>query len=266
MKIACWNVAGIRAIIKKGKLDEFAGDNNPDIICIQETKALESEVVLSEELKEMYPYRYWNSNSGLVQRKGLSGVAIFSRIQPEILLSKPEFDNEGRILSLTFKTDKLEFVLVTTYVPNSQSMASTRYNFRNEWNDKFNKYLESLGDKLIVCGDMNVAHQAIDICNPQQKYNKIPGFFNCERQNMSNMLQAGFVDIYRLLNENGRSSTYWSHMLKQPRSAENGWRIDYFLVKKELLMFIESNKLKYNFECCKEQYGSDHCPIILTIE
>ena len=261
MKIACWNVAGIRAIIKKGELDEFAGDNNPDIICIQETKALESEVILSDELKEMYPYRYWNSNTGLVQRKGLSGTAIFSKTEPIKVLPTAEFDNEGRIVSLVFKTESIEFVLVTTYVPNSQSMASARYNFRNEWNDKFNEYLKSLGDKLIVCGDMNVAHQEIDICNPKPKINKIAGFFNCERQNMTNMIMSGFIDVYRLLNENGRISTYWSHLLKQPRSAENGWRIDYFLVKNELLSMI-----KYNFECCQEQYGSDHCPIILTIE
>lgn len=266
MKIACWNVAGIRAIIKKGELDEFAGDNNPDIVCIQETKALESEVVLSEELKEMYPYRYWNSNTGLVQRKGLSGTAIFSKIEPIKVLPTPEFDNEGRIVSLVFKIKELEFVLVTTYVPNSQSMACQRYYFRNEWNNKFNEYLKSLGDKLIVCGDMNVAHKEIDICNPQQKYNKIAGFFNCERQNMTNMLRNGFVDIYRILNENVRNSTYWSHMLKQARSAENGWRLDYFLVKKELLLFMETNNIKYNFECCEEQYGSDHCPIILTIQ
>lgn len=260
MKIACWNVAGIRAIIKKGELDEFAGDNNPDIICIQETKALEAEVTLSEELKEMYPYRYWNSNTGLVQRKGLSGTAIFSKIEPIKVLPIPDFDNEGRIVSLHFKTDKLDFVLVTTYVPNSQSMGCERYNFRNEWNEKFNDYLKSLGNKVILCGDMNVAHEEIDIYNPSQKINKIAGFFNCERQNMSNMLDMGFVDIYRKLNPQGRSSTYWSHLLRQPRSAENGWRIDYFLVKKELL---ETNNI--NFECCEEQYGSDHCPIIFSL-
>lgn len=260
MKIVSWNVAGIRSILKKDCFYDFIGEENPDIICFQETKALENEVNLLEELKEMYPYRYWNSNNGESQRKGLSGTAIFSKIEAKIKYPTPLFDNEGRILTLGFKIEDKEFILVTTYVPNSQNMSSPRYNFRNEWNTKFNEYLLNLGDKVIVCGDMNVAHEDIDIYNPRQKYNKIAGFFNSERENMTNMLKMGFIDLFRYLNPSIKSSTYWSNFLKQPHTHDNGWRIDYFLIRKELLEYFN-----FNYKCYIDVSGSDHCPIELSL-
>lgn len=266
MKIISWNVAGIRALLKKEHFYNFIYEIDPDIICFQETKAFEKDVIFSKEFMNIYKYRYWNSNKGEVQRKGLNGIAIFSKLEPTMIYPIPEFDNEGRILSLGFKINNIEFILVSTYVPNSQKLGNVRYHFRNEWNNKFNNYVLNLGKNVIICGDMNVAHNDNDICNPRQKYNKIAGFFNCERQNMTEMLNLGFKDVFRTLNPLEKSSTYWSNFLKQERSNENGWRLDYFLIRTELLNFLEINKLNYKYNCFKEIKGSDHCPIIFCIE
>ena len=264
MKIVSWNVAGLRAMLKKSSFEEyiFGEQGNIDILCLQETKAQENQVQLNEKIIEKYPYRYWNSTKGITQRKGLSGVCIWSTSQPIKVLENPEWDEEGRIFALEFQ----DFVLINVYVPNSQKFEGNRYYFREKWNYQFSQYItdfisEYLDKDIIICGDMNVAHLDIDICNPKQKRNKVPGFFDNERADFSNLLNNNkLVDIYRIIHKGEQKSTYWSNFLKSERSKNNGWGIDYFLCSPSI---IESK-----VSSCKilmEILGSDHCPIELIL-
>jgi exodeoxyribonuclease III len=264
MKIVSWNVAGLRAMLKKDVFYEFINDesNNFDIICLQETKAEEHQVKLSEEIIEKYPYRYWNSTDGTTQRKGLSGTSIWCSSPPIKRLENAEFDNEGRILALEFE----KFILVNVYVPNSQAYDCERYKFREEWNTKFGIYIKQIQLKLkkdlIICGDMNVAHLDIDISNPKSKKNKVPGFFDNERFDFAYLLETyDMVDVYRDKNPKNQVSTYWSNFLKAPRKKENGWRIDYFLVSKSLY----EKGVVGNVEILMDIMGSDHCPLEFTL-
>lgn len=260
MKIISWNVAGLRALLKKNNLYDLLKNINPDIICFQETKAEEHQIELIDEIKQLYPYRYWNSNKGLVQRKGLSGTAIFSKIEPINILPIPLFDNEGRVISLEFNINNINFILINVYVPNSQKIGTERFNFRNIWNNELNKYLISLNKEIVLCGDMNVAHKDIDIVNPNSKRNKIAGFYDMERNNMSEIIfNMNYIDVYRYTNQNKQESTYWSNFLKQPRSEINGWRIDYFLISYNLFKIIKNN---HKYENLINIYGSDHCPLL----
>ena len=261
MNIVSWNVSGIRAIIKKNEFYNFIKKTMPDIICLQETKALESEVVLSDEFKEQYPYRYWNSTKGTTQRKGFSGVTIWSRIKPLNLVPMfPEFDEEGRIICMEFE----KFILVNVYVPNSQKFENERYYFREKWNTQFQEYISNLQKikDVIICGDMNVAHLDIDISNPKAKKNKVPGFFDIERTDFAYLLEMNsLIDVFRTLNPLKQKSTYWSNFSKTKRSKENGWGIDYFLISQKL---FETNIITV----CRihmDVKGSDHCPISISM-
>ena len=260
MQIVSWNVAGLRAMIKKEDFRNFFENIEYDIICLQETKALETEVILEENIKTCYPYRFWNSNNGLSQRKGLSGTCIWCKYQPIKCHSTPKFDIEGRIITLEFE----EFILINVYVPNSQKINTERYNFRNSWNNQFLEYLTELKNikNIIICGDMNVAHKEIDISNPKMKKNKVAGFFDFERIDFTNTLNSlNLIDVYRYINPDVQNSTYWSNFLKSPRTNTNGWRIDYFLISKEIL--DKSPLIKQDI--LNNILGSDHCPIVLKL-
>lgn len=261
MKILSWNVAGIRSIINKPEfLNVFNDDQNIlDIVCFQETKAEEHQVILPNEIKNKYIYRYWNSTKGTTQRKGFSGTSIWSLIPPIKKIDTPLFDEEGRILSLEFEN----FILVNVYVPNSQKYQSDRYLFRENWNKKFIEYLCDLRKckQLIICGDMNVAHNDIDISNPEKKKNKIAGFYDTERHDFTLLLnRVNLIDVFRNMYPLERKSTYWSNFLKALRNNNNGWRIDYFLISDNMLSTIKDYKILI------DTYGSDHCPILLELK
>ena len=259
MKIISYNVAGLRAMLKKQEFFNFLkGDYN--IICLQETKVEEHQLELPETITNQYKYRYYNSTKGTTQRRGLSGTAIWTQHEPLSIIELPEFDEEGRIIGLEFE----KFVLINVYVPNSQRLESSRYYFREQWNLQFIEYLNTLKTEylkpIIVCGDMNVAHQPIDICNPKAKQNRVAGYFNNERIAFANLLNSvSLVDCYRYFNQDKQVSTYWSNFLKAPRTPLNGWRIDYFLVSTEFI-----NNIK-EIETLSNIYGSDHCPQLLEI-
>tara|TARA_B100001175_G_C19414134_1_gene592706 strand:+ start:162 stop:971 length:810 start_codon:yes stop_codon:yes gene_type:complete len=265
LKIVSYNVAGIRAMLKKPAFEEFIlnEENVIDILCLQETKAEECQVVLSDKISEKYKYRYWNSTKSSTQRKGLSGVSIWCLSPPINTIGNPDWDEEGRILALEFE----EFILINVYVPNSQKFDGERYHFRNNWNDKFTNYITNIkniyGNKeVIICGDMNVAHLDIDISNPKSKKNTVAGFFDFERFDFAYMIETlDLIDVFRSLNPTKQKSTYWSNFMKAKRKNSNGWGIDYFLLSKEL---FESDK-NINQTIENEILGSDHCPIILNI-
>ena len=259
IKIISFNVAGLRAILKKPEFEYFI-NNSYDILCLQEIKVEEKQLSLPEFLSDVYKYRYYNSTKGTTQRKGLSGVSIMSKIEPLKLLECPEFDEEGRVIGLEFN----EYILINVYVPNSQKLENERYYFRENWNLKFSTYIGELKEiykkELIICGDFNVAYLDIDICNPKQKLNKVPGFFNNEREAFKNLLSLNdLIDIYRKLNPNQQKSTYWSNFLKAERSQKNGWGIDYFLLTKNIVNNITGCKILMDIK------GSDHCPMLLEL-
>tara|TARA_B100001094_G_scaffold162338_1_gene157088 strand:- start:605 stop:1363 length:759 start_codon:yes stop_codon:yes gene_type:complete len=251
MKIISWNVNGIRAVIKKGFYD-FLNEYKPDIICIQETKAHKDQVNI--EL-DNYPYQYWNS----AQKKGYSGVAIFSKVEPikvENNMNIEKHDLEGRVITLEFS----DYYLVTVYTPNSKRDLS-RLDYRhNEWDRDFLNFLKKLEDKkpVIFCGDLNVAHAEIDLKNPKTNH-KNAGFTKEERKGFANYLNNGFIDTFREFTKEGGHYTWWSYMF-QARKRDIGWRIDYFCISKIL------RKCLINSTILKTILGSDHCPIMIEIE
>ena len=259
MKIISYNVAGLRSILKKPEFEEFINnDLNFDILCFQETKAEEDEVIIPDYINTKYPYRFWNSTKCITQRKGLSGVSIWCASPPIKNLGYPDFDEEGRILTLEFE----EFILINVYLPNSQKFDSHRYHFRDDWNTKFTLYINELKEiynkEIIICGDFNVAHLDIDISNPKTKKNKVPGFFDNERSDFAYLLETNnLIDVFRNKYPEKRKSTYWSNFLKSERTKENGWGIDYFLVNNKFLSKIN------NIIIMQDIKGSDHCPIVL---
>ena len=251
MKILSWNVAGLRARLKY--IDNYTSNIEKalfnqtnknekgyqyfDIVCLQETKCTKDQVQLPHEINIHYPYQYWNSSDGTTQRKGFSGTAIWSKEKPIHIFENVHFDKEGRIITLEFK----EFILINVYVPNSQTFENDRYKFREEWDNQFATYINTLqknkNKELIICGDMNVAHLDIDITNPKNKKNKVPGFFDNERINFAYLIENNsLIDIFRKKNPNKQVSTYWSNFMKSSRRKDNGWRIDYFLIS-QLYLF-----------------------------
>ena len=242
LSIFSWNVAGLRARLKPDETHNSSlmralfsqinqngvGYKYYDIVCLQETKCCEHEVKLPCEIKIRYPYCYWNSTNGTTQRKGLSGTTIWCTSPPIRKLDTPDFDEEGRIVAVEFEN----FILVNVYVPNSQTFESDRYYFRHEWNEKFTAYIDNIKKikEVIICGDFNVAHQNIDITNPNQKKNKVAGFYDFERYDFANMIESlNLIDVFRKLNPTSQRSTYWSNFMKTERNENNGWGIDYFL-------------------------------------
>lgn len=273
MKILSWNVAGLRARLKtnEGYVSDlervlFAttskhGYEYYDIVCLQETKCTAEQVKLSCEITQRYPYRIWNNSLGTTQRKGFSGTAIWSSIEPLQVLTAYEFDEEGRIVAIEFE----KFVLINVYVPNSQKAESERAEFRVNWDIKFRdvskRLTESLKKPIVICGDLNVARTDNDIVDPDRKRNRVPGFLDDERHGIEHHLNyLDLVDVYRSRNPDTRVSTYWSNFLKKPRSTENGWRIDYFLASTALKDNIK------NIEILSSVVGSDHCPLCLDID
>ena len=261
MKIISFNVAGLRAMLKKQEFEDFINEpsGDYDIICLQEIKAEESQLILPSYL-DKYQFKYYNSTKGTTQRKGLSGVSIMSKIEPTTVLKCPEFDEEGRIICMEFE----KFILVNVYVPNSQKFENERYYFREKWNTQFQEYISNLQKikDVIICGDMNVAHLDIDISNPKAKKNKVPGFFDIERTDFAYLLEMNsLIDVFRTLNPLKQKSTYWSNFLKTERSKENGWGIDYFLISQKL---FETNIIT-DCHIHMDVKGSDHCPISISI-
>jgi len=259
MRVVSWNVAGIRANLKKNCLQTFLGKTDFDLVCIQETKATEEQVKIPDEIAKKYPFRFWESTQGITQRKGLSGTCIWSKEAPINQLKPPEIDLEGRITALEFKS----FIIVCVYTPNSQSSDSPRFKFRvNEWDNAFREYIKALDTikPTIICGDFNVAYLDIDIYNSKKNKNKVAGFFDDERNQFSKHLENGFIDAFRYLYPTEiKKYTYWNQIRKTCRENNIGWRIDYFLVSKKM-----ENQIK---ECniLAEEMGSDHCPIALEI-
>ena len=253
MKIISWNINGIRAITKKDFFDDIS-KMDPDILCLQETKAQDGEV--EQALSKMTDYhQYYNS----AHRKGYSGVAILSKTEPISItydMGIEEHDTEGRVQCAEFDG----FYLVNVYVPNSGEKL-VRLDYRQKWDTDFREYLENLQEikPVILCGDLNVAHQAIDLKNDKANYNKVAGYTQIEIDGMDNLLNTGFVDSFRHFYPDKVAYTYWSYRFKA-RERNSGWRLDYFIVSDSLVEKI--NKV----EILSEYYGSDHCPIQLEFE
>ena len=250
MKLVSWNVAGIRACLKKG-LEDFFNDVNADIFCIQESKAMEDQFDFRPNGYQMYLYP--------ALKKGYSGTLIYSKIKPLNVtygINEEEYDEEGRTITLEFKN----FYLVNVYVPNVKRDLS-RMQSRKKKKNCFRNYLKKLDETkpVIVCGDFNVAHEEIDICNAKANIGNA-GFTYEERAKFTELLNSGFIDTYRYFNKNKTGAyTWWSYM-PGVRDRNIGWRIDYFLVSNG---FIKSVK---NVTIYSDIYGSDHCPIGLEIE
>ena len=244
MKIVSWNVAGIRACIKKG-LPDFFNQIQADMFCLQEVKAESHQIDFHPE--GYYEYLY------PAKRKGYSGTMIFSKTEPldiQYGYGEAEYDDEGR--SITAEYDN--FYLVTTYVPNAKRHLS-RLNSRMYFEDSFRAYLHRLEKKkpVVLCGDLNVAHNEIDICNARANRGHA-GFTDEERSKFGELLNSGFVDTFRALNPDKVQYSWWSY-LGRARENNAGWRLDYFVVSKEFFPKIKSSCIYDNV------LGSDHCPV-----
>ena len=248
MKLVSWNVNGLRAIYKKGFEESFK-ELDADIFCIQETKMQEGQADIAIEGY----YHYLNS----AVKKGYSGTLIYSKEKPLNVfygMNKEEHDQEGRLITLEFEN----YYVITCYTPNSQNELK-RLSYRMKWEDDFLTYLESLDKPIILCGDLNVAHQEIDLKNPKSN-RKNAGFSDEEREKMTQLLNHGFIDTYRYLYplQEGVYS-WWSYRFKA-REKNAGWRIDYFIVSDSLKDKIIDATIE------TEIMGSDHCPVTLTID
>lgn len=250
MKLISWNVNGIRACVKKGFLDFFK-ETDADIFCLQETKLQEGQI----ELELEGYHQYWN----YAERKGYSGTAIFTKQEPRSVsygLGIEEHDQEGRIITLEFDN----FYMVTVYTPNSKNEL-LRLDYRMVWEDEFRSYLLRLNETkpVIVCGDLNVAHQEIDLKNPKTNQ-KNAGFTIEERTKMSTLLDSGFIDTFRFFYPELEGAYSWWSYRFNARKNNAGWRIDYFLTSQELKENLKDAKIHSDI------LGSDHCPVELDIE
>ncbi len=246
MKLISWNVNGLRACLTKGFLDFFQ-ETNADIFCIQETKMQEGQA----EIEADGYYQYWHS----AQKKGYSGTAVFTKEKPQSVQYgiNGKHDDEGRVITLEFE----EFYLVNCYTPNAQQELA-RLPYRMEFEDDFRKYLCSLPKPVILCGDLNVAHQEIDLKNPKTNRGN-PGFSDEERGKMTELLSAGFSDTFRTLYPDKTDAYSWWSYRFQARAKNVGWRIDYFIVADQLMPKVSDSFI------CPEVLGSDHCPVGLEI-
>jgi exodeoxyribonuclease III len=252
--LVSWNVNGIRAIIKK----EFIANvraMQPDMLCLQETKAAKEETLSALELLPEYK-SYANSSKA---RKGYSGTAILTKEEPIAVsydMGIEEFDQEGRVITAEYSN----FFLVTVYTPNSGSELA-RLDYRQRWDDAFREYLLWLSKRksVIVCGDFNVAHQPIDLSRPKENYNKSAGYTQKEIDGFTKLLSAGFTDTFRHFYPDTVKFSYWNQIFNG-REKNIGWRIDHFLVTPKILPSVK-DALIYN-----EYYGSDHCPVAVRVE
>lgn len=249
MKLISWNVNGIRACLQKGFLDYFM-EEQADIFCLQETKCQAGQVAL--DLPGYH--QYWN----YAEKKGYSGTAIFTKQEPIKVMygmGIEEHDKEGRVITLEFE----KFFMVTVYTPNAQSELA-RIDYRMAWEEAFRGYLKGLetAKPVIVCGDLNVAHQEIDLKNPKTNRGNA-GFSDEERGKMTELLEAGFIDTFRYFHpELEGAYSWWSYRFKA-REKNAGWRIDYFLTSKSLETHLVSAGIH------KDILGSDHCPVYLEV-
>lgn len=248
MKLISWNVNGLRACVQKGFEESFR-TLDADFFCLQETK------MQAGQLDLQFPgyTSYWN----YAEKKGYSGTAIYTRHTPLSVaygLGIEDHDHEGRVITLEMDT----FYLVTCYTPNSQD-GLRRLDYRMAWEDAFLNYIKQLDAKkpVIVCGDLNVAHEEIDLKNPKTN-RRNAGFTDEERAKMTTLLAGGFIDTFRTLHPDDQTYSWWSYRF-HAREKNAGWRIDYFITSERLLSHIKSASIH------TEVYGSDHCPVELEI-
>ena len=250
MKLISWNVNGLRACMQKGFLDYFK-QADADIFCLQETKMQEGQL----ELDLPGYFQYWN----YAEKKGYSGTALFTREKPLQVtygIGVEEHDHEGRVITAEYK----DFYVVTVYVPNSQRELA-RLDYRMKWEEAFLAYLMGLREKkpLVYCGDLNVAHQEIDLKNPKTNHQNA-GFTDQERNCFTKVLESGFLDTFRYFYPDQKEIySWWSYMF-QARTKNAGWRIDYFVASKELEGRLEEARIHTRV------LGSDHCPVELVLK
>lgn len=249
MKLISWNVNGLRACAGKGFGESFKA-LDADVVCLQETKMQAGQLDLEFDGYESY----WN----YADKKGYSGTAIYTRIKPLSVsndIGIDEHDHEGRVITMEFD----DFYLVCVYVPNSQDELK-RLTYRMKWEDDFRSYVSGLAEKkgVVICGDLNVAHNEIDIKNPASNRHNA-GFTDEERGKFNALLDAGFVDSWRMLNPDTVKYSWWSYRFKA-RERNAGWRIDYFIVSKSLKDRISGAEIH------NEIFGSDHCPVELDLK
>ncbi|MEY3008259.1 MAG: exodeoxyribonuclease [Pseudomonadota bacterium] len=252
VKLVSWNVNGIRAVVKKDFLASVA-KLEADVLCLQETKAQDDQVL--EALAELEGYAIFSNSA---EKKGYSGTAIITREQP-IGVTKnigiPEHDTEGRVLHAEYA----DFHLVTVYTPNSGSELK-RLPYRQTWDSAFLTYLKTLEQTkpVLVCGDLNVAHQAIDLARPKQNYNKSAGYMQEEIDGIQTLIKSGFKDTFREIHPETAKYSWWSYRAGA-REKNIGWRIDYFLCSERLLGSIAEAEIHSDI------YGSDHCPVSVKL-
>lgn len=249
MKLISWNVNGLRAIVKKNFLKDVKAIN-PDILALQEIKLQEGQI----ELDLPNYYQYWN----YAQKKGYSGTAIFTKVKPlSVILGMDDelIDTEGRLITLEFES----YYLVNCYTPNSQPELK-RLPYRLEWECAFRKYLKSLENKkpVVLCGDLNVAHEPIDLKNWKTNRHS-PGFSDQERQAFDELLATGFVDTFRYFYPDKVGAYSWWSYRANARQNNSGWRIDYFCVSQKLIPNLNDARI------LSDIYGSDHCPVELDM-
>lgn len=249
MKLVSWNVNGLRACVKKGFLEYFK-DIDADIFCVQETKLQEGQIELELEGYE----QYWH----YAVKKGYSGTAIFTKIKPITVkygLGIVEHDQEGRVITLEFDN----FYLINVYTPNSQRELA-RLDYRMSWENAMRTYVKELDaiKPVILCGDLNVAHNEIDIKNPKTNRNSA-GFSDQERSKITDLLASGFKDSFRFLYPNKEDAYSWWSYFRKARERNAGWRIDYFIVSDKIKDKIEDASIHSHV------LGSDHCPVLLDI-
>ena len=246
-----WNVNGIRAVLKKGLLEWF-NETKPDILCLQESRAMPEDVRNEMELFTGYK-TYWHP----AQKKGYSGVCTFSKKDPISVrtMGIDEFDLEGRVQALEYK----DFFMVNAYFPNSQAERA-RIDYKLSFCESMTEFCNKLRDSgkhVILCGDYNIAHEEIDLARPKQNQDN-PGFLPEEREAMTDFLNAGYVDTFRHFNKEPDNYTWWSYRFRA-REKNLGWRIDYHCVNKEFLPKIKKSEILSNV------MGSDHCPVSIII-
>ena len=253
VKLASWNVNGIRAAIRNG-FWEWLATAQPEILCLQETRIQPEQ--LTEEMRGPEGYHaFWHS----AQRKGYSGVATLCRTEPDLVqegFGVPGYDREGRVLI----TGHESFTLVNAYFPNGRR-GQERVSYKIEFYDALLEHccnLRAQGHRLVVCGDLNTAHQPIDLARPKENV-KTSGFLPEEREALGRWLEQGFVDIYRHLHPQAQDYTWWTYRF-DARARDIGWRIDYFLVSEELMPQVQTARI------LSDVAGSDHCPIELMLD
>ncbi len=252
MKLISWNVNGVRAVVKK-EFVESLRSMAPDILCLQETKAQDGQVI--EALKNINGFHIF-TNSAI--KKGYSGTAILSREEPLSVtngLGIKEHDQEGRVITAEYK----EFYLVNAYVPNSQNELK-RLDYRAQWDKDILDFLQKLDAKkpVVFCGDLNVAHTEKDIKNAKSNYNKSPGYTQIEIDGLSAFINSGFVDTWRHFHPDEIKYSWWSYRFNS-RAKNTGWRIDYFLTSERFLTSIKKTEIHNDI------FGSDHCPVSINI-